>query len=604
MDHATSANVHEIADFPRRMSEGWTSLSSTSRMSHLLRRFMGWTIASVFAAIVMDIYLGNLYPDRSYWLHILILMGITLPLLLLGGTHFTRQAMLQERALHRRDARHWRQARRDPLTLADNRQALKEAIARLNQVRPGVQAALFVLDLHEFQRINDACGHRVGDDVLREAGQRLRSTAFAHSLHDDDSAVHPRMRGMHAPRLVRVGSDELGIWFPLWPAGKSPSDVAHDMLWVLQKPFAVAGLQLYVRGNVGYVMHTAGQVSASDWLTRANAATQQAKRLGVGRHAAFEPEQIDALVKRLGIQQALQACVCDGSGFTLEYQPIVSMELKTLMGCEALLRWKHPEWGDVSPASFIPIAEGSDLIRPLGRWVLRQAIRQMAAWRAQMPVAAMLRLKVSVNLSRAQLHDPELAPLIEQLLEEYEVPASALRLEVTESLPLDDPDSLATLERLRQLGTTLALDDFGTGYSSLAALLNLPVRCVKIDREFISGIDTCPYRQALVSSVVRVAEVMGLEVVAEGIEQEAEARKLQALGCRQIQGWYVSRALPPDVFAQRWLQAPAAQSEPEPETNRAPSSCDPSACTLNRFGSCPTVTPASRTADPVSAPSF
>lgn len=553
---------------------GWNLSRSPARISRLLKWFLAWTIASVLFAIVIDIIFRVFLPSTGYWLDLLILGGVTLPMLVLGGRYFIPMALRQERAMQRRDARNWKWARRDPLTLADNRHALKEIIGRLNRERPGVPAALFVLDLHEFQRINDACGHQVGDEVLREASRRLRSTVFAH--RPPGSATDPRIRGLTLARLVRVGSDELGLWFPVWPADKSADTVAKDMLLTLEEPFKVSGLTLYVRGSVGYVIHPTGEASESDWFTRANAATQQAKRLGVGQQVAFRAELIEEMVRRHDIQQALQACLKDGDGFSLEYQPIVSIELGTLMGCEALIRWRHPEWGELSPSVFIPIAEGSDLIRPLGRWVLTQAIGQMAAWRASRPTVAMLRLKMSVNLSRAQLLDPELVPLVDSLLREHGLPASVLRLEVTESLPLDDAASLATLERLRLMGTTLALDDFGTGYSSLAALLDLPISSVKIDRQFVTGIDQCPYRQALMSGVVRVAQMMGLEVVAEGIERQAEAEKLEALGCHQIQGWYISRSLPPQAFAERWLH-PARKATPAGDTQ---------AGVLDRPGNC------------------
>lgn len=537
----------------RRSSVTSEPLLAGFQVSGLVKRFVAWSLGSVLLAIAVDVLLREMFPWLPVWSDVYILAGVTAPLLALGGIHFVNRAVRQEKALHRRDVRRWVHARRDPLTLADNRQALTEVIGRLNQEHAGVCAALFVLDLHEFQRVNDACGHRVGDAVLRETCRRLRSVLFAH--RPQPCRLTLPQNGLFKPRVVRVGSDELALWFPDWSMERSSQPVALDMLAVLDAPFEVEGLKLNLRGSVGYVVDSTGRLEGSDWLTRANAATQQAKRLGEGHALAFDHDQIAAMVRRHGLQQALQEAVKTGAGFRLEFQPIVSLELRTLMGCEALLRWDHPEWGPVSPAEFIPVAEGSDLIRHIGRWVLNEAVKQMAIWQQRAPLSAMLRMKMSVNLSRAQLHDPGLVPFVEKVLREHQVPVSSLRLEVTESLPLDDATSLAALGKLRALGVPLALDDFGTGYSSLSALLNLPLRSVKIDRQFVTGIDRCIFRQTLVSGVVKVADVMGLEVVAEGIEHEVEADMLRALGCHHMQGWLVSRALVAEDFTAQWLQS-------------------------------------------------
>ena len=532
-----------------------TEAVTAPRVSSLVRRFVTWSLGSVLLAIAVDVALRLTIPMRYQWFDVLILSGITVPLLLVGGVHFLRRAALQERALRRRDARQWAHARRDLLTQADNRQALEEVIAHLNHERPGLNAALFVLDLHEFQHVNDACGHAVGDDVLREFSRRLRGVLFDHRAPRVECDA--QQRWLTEARVVRVGSDEIALWMPGLSDPALVQRVAQDLLATLDEPFEVGGLKLNLRGHLGYVLAQTGQQTGSDWLTRANVATQHAKQKGEGLAVAFVQEHLEAMVRRHDLQHALQEAVKQGTGFYLEYQPIVSLELRTLMGCEALLRWKHPEWGPISPAEFIPVAESSDLIRHIGRWVLAEAMRQMARWQKEAPLSAMLRMKMSVNLSRAQLHDPDLVPFVAQLLHDLRMPASALRLEVTESLPLDDPTSRAALEKLSGLGVPLALDDFGTGYSSLSALLNLPLRGVKIDRQFVKGIDRCLSRQTLVTGVVKLADIMGLEVVAEGVEHEAEAHMLVSLGCHQMQGWLVSRSLVAEAFEAQWLAPPA-----------------------------------------------
>ena len=349
--------------------------SSRERVSRWLQRYWLWALASVLVAIALDVALRSVWPAPGFWLDLAVLGGVTLPVMLAAGAYAIPRAQRQERALWRREMRHWRQARRDPLTGAHNRLALQEFINRLRLDRPRAMAALFVLDLHEFQRINDACGHQVGDEVLREVCRRLRALAFQH--RPAGAAPEPTGSPQRHPQVVRVGSDELGLWFPEWSEGQTARSVAEDMLAVLDEPFEVAGLRLHVQGVVGHVVQAIGESSGSDWLTRVNAALQEAKRQGVGRHVAFEHRHIEAMVKRHEMQQALRDAVRHGEGFSLEYQPIVSIELGTLMGCEALLRWQHPQWGQVPPSAFIPVAEGSDLIRPLGRWVLSRAIEQM-----------------------------------------------------------------------------------------------------------------------------------------------------------------------------------------------------------------------------------
>ena len=551
-------------------------------LSGYLSRFLLLSVGSVMLAIATDLWLRYWAPETSLWLVGLILIGVTLPLLGWGARHFVRQARLQENALRRQDARQRRLARRDRLTQADNRLAFEEHVALLNQDPSGKPSALFVLDVYDFQRINDACGHDVGDEVLRETCQRLRALLATHAK--SSKVRSGGGRSLQPARVIRVGSDELALWLPEWTVATDAQQVAQDILNTLDKPFRFKGLNLHIRGNVGYAIDGTRQLDSSQWLSRANLATQHAKRLGPGHTAAFSSEQAQAMVRRHTLLEALQESLESGEGLSLEYQPLVSLELRTLMGCEALLRWKHPVLGSIAPSEFIPVAEGSDLIHPLGRWVLREAVEQLAVWQSTVPVAAMLRMKVSVNLSRIQLLDSKLVTCLAELLQQHRVPASALRLEVTESEPLDDPECLQTLNQLRQLGVSLALDDFGTGYSSLSAMLNLPIRSVKIDRHFVAGIDTCPYRQALVAGVLRVAEAMGLDVVAEGVEREEEASVLTTMGCHHMQGWLVSRSLPAVEFARQWLQVAGPMPAVMPDSTHG---CQASACELAQFEQCP-----------------
>lgn len=609
-------------------------------LSQLLRRFVVWAVGSVVLGLALDVAVRHYLPRPDFRLDLLIIAAVTLPLLFAGGQLFVQRALKQERALHWQQARNWLRARRDPLAWADNRLAFGETVQQLKRTQPGVHAGLFLLDLHDFQRINDACGHTVGDAVLRQTARRLRQVLR------DYAAEHPlartAARRWTRPRLVRVGSDEFACWLPLWQASDKAERWATRMLGCLQEPMTIGTMRLHVNGNVGHLVggiDEPGLQLGQEWLTRVNAAVQQAKRLGAGQATAFSCEQLNAMVRRHEVHLALEAALKDGTGLRLDYQPIVSVKDRHLLGCEALMRWQHPQWGTVSPAEFIPVAEGSDLIRPLGRWVLSEGIRQLARWRADLALPGAARLRLSLNLSRAQLLDAELVGFVEAELQRHKVPPRCLCLEVTESLPLDDVACVQALQALRRLGLAVALDDFGTGYSSLSALLNLPLDSVKIDRHFISGIDTCTHRQSLVAAVVRVAQGMQLNVVAEGIEQAAEAQTLTALGCHHMQGWLISAGIDAQAFARRWLQTPlpdapnaptlptartqapaalsrrigsstarlatgcgTAQARPHATPEAAagdaerPSmtTCDLDTCPHERFGACPAVLPATQ----------
>ena len=563
--------------------------SRSTRLSQLLRRFTMWAVGSVALALALDVLVRHLWPGPDVRLDLALIAAITVPLLLLGGQLFVRQALQQERALHWQQARHWLRARHDALVWADNRLAFGEAVQQLNRQLPGLRAGLFLLDLHDFQRINDACGHSVGDQVLRETGRRLRAVLQAHV-----AGGHPgrgTRRRWSRPRLVRVGSDEFACWLPLWTDADDARRLAQAMLDCLDAPFAIGSMRLHLNGNVGYVIGTIDQPGlhrGQEWLTRANAAVQRAKALGAGQLVAFADEQLSAMVRRHEVHQALERALHSGQGLRLLYQPIVSVHGGGLVGCEALMRWQHPEWGPVSPVEFIPVAEGSDLIRPLGRWVLAQGIRQLAQWRSDPALPGAPHMRLSINLSRAQLLDTELVAFVQDQLAQHRVPPHALCLEVTESLPLDDLACVQVLQALHGVGVALALDDFGTGYSSLSALLNLPLNSVKIDRQFISGIDNCAHRQSLVAAVLRVAQGMQLNVVAEGIEQTAEADTLQRLGCHHMQGWLISQAVDAEVVATKWLRqaTPAARA---PDDTPAEAMCHETDCGHARFGRCPAV---------------
>jgi PAS domain S-box-containing protein len=314
--------------------------------------------------------------------------------------------------------------------------------------------------------------------------------------------------------------------------------IADRLVRIMAQPYRLRGLELMAPVSVGVVL-TQADSSPEQMLRDADTAMYEAKARGRGGWVLFEPEMHARVASALALESDLRQALKAGQ-LRAAFQPIIEIASGAVVGLEALARWHHPLRGEVSPGQFIPVAEDSGLIAELGEAVLRCACLAFAGWRrAGLAVPA----RLSVNLSRAQLTDRALATRIGALLEEAGLPCQALQLEVTESLAMDEPSVRAVLGELRAMGVQLALDDFGTGHSSLASLQTFPVQQVKIDRAFVQEIETSPYHRALVQAALQVAQALGLEVVAEGVETAAQARLLAELGCARAQGWLYARAL-------------------------------------------------------------
>lgn len=519
--------------------------SLRQHLSQPMERFVWRVLWFVVGAVALDVLAQHQFAQSSPWAELAVHAAILVPVLAWGGFYFTQQTLRYERALLRRDARLWFQSERDPLTRAFSRTSLATRIDEHARVAADGKATLLVLDLHDFQRINDACGHKVGDGVLREVCDRLRKVL----------AQWPVPVGQRA-LVARVGADEFAFWVPQLADDAQAQQLGEKALAAIEAPVLVGGQTLQMRACVGYVIDAVKRRRGIDWLTQCNTALQLAKRRGTGAVVPFALSQRDDMVRRHQVQEALRADLTQGVGLQLYFQPVLSVDDGRLWGCEALLRWHHPTLGDVSPVEFIPVAEGCDLIHPLGRWVLEKAIAQLAQWRRTGGAGLTPGFKMSVNISRSQLRDPTLPATIEAALLAHGIEPDALELEITETLPLDEEETLEALQRLRQLGLMLALDDFGTGYSSLSVLLKLPFQTVKIDKQFVHGIDAVAHRRALLEGVIRTAELMGMAITAEGIERSEDARVLAELGCHRIQGWLVGRPTGPHAFALDWLREP------------------------------------------------
>jgi diguanylate cyclase (GGDEF)-like protein/PAS domain S-box-containing protein len=430
-------------------------------------------------------------------------------------------AGLQDRRENERRIRH--QALHDPLTGLPNRALLRDRLehALSRAARTGGQVGAIYLDLDQFKVINDSLGHETGDALLQLVAPRLAS-----ELRSADT-------------LARLGGDEFVVLCDDVEDPAGPLRLAQRLVAMFEEPFELDGDELFVGASAGVAVAGPGATPRS-LLRDADAAMYQAKALGRGRCELFDDELRRQVLSRLRIETSLRNALPSGE-LRLVFQPIVDLYTGETLETEALLRWHSAEHGFVSPADFIPVAEDTGLIVPIGAWVLAEACRTAAAWRAAGSTAG-----VSVNLSPRQLAQPDLVAHVEQVLADTGLEPRALTLEITESTLLGGGDRpLQALSDLKDLGIRLALDDFGTGYSSLAYLTRLPLDELKLDRAFIARLEPGSQETEVTAAIMEMASAMHLQVVAEGVETPEHLEMLQALGCPLGQGFYFSRPLPP-----------------------------------------------------------
>lgn len=420
-------------------------------------------------------------------------------------------------------------ASHDPLTDLPNRalfqDRLEQALAMAQ--REGQGMALLVLDITHFQEVNEIHGHAVGDELLRQMSRRLSD-----ALRQSDT-------------LARLGADEFAIIAPRTNQGEAVEALVERLLDVTAAPFIIKGRALQVSVFIGAALSDVlGTTTPATLLREADAALRQAKAEGQGKLHFYDPALNKRLVERRALERDLRETVERG-GFTLVFQPQVATADRRLLGAEALLRWRHPQHGMVPPDLFIPLAEESGLIVPIGEWVLREACRTAAGWPD---------LSIAVNVSATQLRDAQFVVLVESVLEETGLPAHRLELEITEGvMPEHSSETIGTLNRLRRLGVKLAMDDFGTGYSSLANLRRLPIDKMKLDRSFVRHSLEDPSAAALVRAVMSIGQALGIQTNAEGVEEEAQFEFLRSLGCHEVQGFFISRPLPAREFEAAFL---------------------------------------------------
>ena len=443
-----------------------------------------------------------------------------------GGIIVTTRTVSDRRTPHRLA----HQVMHDGLTGLPNRALLVDRIdqglARAADARPGAApVAVLLVDLDRFTVINDGLGHQAGDQLLVRVAVRLEQALAA------DGVV-----------LGRFGGDQFVVVVDRPVEAPDAEALAARVLGALRDPFTVDRGEATLTASIGIAL--AGPADDSDALLRnAAAAMYRAKDRGRDRAVVFDDELRLRVLDRLHFENDLRKALDHGE-LTLSYQPTVSLESGRVIGVEALLRWTHPERGSVGPAEFVPVAEESGLIVPMGAWVLNEAIGQAADWLRQVPGHPHFLL--SVNVSPRQLASPDLVPLLKGLLDRHRWPAEFLALELTENVLMDDVDtSLDVLQTLKGLGVRLAVDDFGTGYSSLSYLERFPIDIVKIDQSFVSGLGSTGGGLAITAAVVLMARSLGLVTVAEGIETKGQSAVLQSLGCDWGQGYHYARPLPP-----------------------------------------------------------
>ena len=441
------------------------------------------------------------------------------------------------------------QSLHDPLTALPNRvlflDRLGHGLERCRRTRSEV--AVLFLDLDRFKLINDSLGHDAGDELLVATAQRLTS------------AVRP------GDTVARFGGDEFTVLcedLPTAAARERATEIAERLFAAIAKPYVLNGSEIFLSASIGIAIAVDTETRPEDLLRDADAAMYHAKEQGKGRWELFDEEMRERALSRHATENALHRAIERGE-LRLFFQPVISLADHRCVGAEALVRWQHPDRGLVLPGEFISLAEETGLILDLGRWVFEEAAHQAARWQVEAPDDFV----VSVNISARQLVQPDIVEVLSEILQRTGVRPRHICLEITESVLMDDAAAtLSVIERVRDLGVRFSIDDFGTGYSSLGYLKRFPVDAVKIDRSFVSGVDTDAGDAAIVSAVVGLAHALNLQVVAEGVETPAQLAELSVLGCDHAQGYFFAPPQPVGdlgrIFARNRWRTPDSAARP------------------------------------------
>ena len=420
------------------------------------------------------------------------------------------------------------QALHDPLTKLANRvlfrNRVEHALKRIDRSRAPV--AVLFLDLDNFKTINDTLGHAAGDELLISVAERIQA-----SLRTKDTAA-------------RLGGDEFAILVEDTAHTDGAISVAERIKDVLRASFLIGGKEIFISTSIGVAVSATGHENPEELLRNADVAMYMAKNHGKDRYVVFENEMHEALMERVELETDLRRAV-ENEEFTLHYQPIINLQSKQIIGMEALARWNHPRRGMIPPMQFIPIAEETNLIIPLGRWILDEACRQSRMWQIQYDCASWL--SITVNISSRQFQQPTLVEMVAVALTKSGLPPQSLILEITESTMLQNTEAtIKKLQELKDLGVRLAIDDFGTGYSSLSYLQRFPIDVLKIDKSFVDKINQGREGAAVARAIITMGETLHLKTIAEGIETFEQTIALQNLGCELGQGYHFAKPLDKD----------------------------------------------------------
>jgi diguanylate cyclase (GGDEF)-like protein len=445
----------------------------------------------------------------------------------------TEQKKSEERLLH--DAVH------DNLTGLPNRELFMnrlEAVISIAKTEEKVRPTVFVIDIDRFKQVNEGLGISAGDTILLTIARRL----------------HRLLKPMDS--LSRFAGDQFALMLLSEQDPARIAAVAESIKQAIRTPINFAKREIVLTASIGLITWTSAQASAEDMVKDAELAMHQAKRFGGDRIEPFRPAFRSVGTDRLQLESDLHRAV-ERREFTLAYQPIVRLEDRSVAGFEALLRWEHPRRGSIPPSDFIPVAESCGLIVQLGLFAMQRAADDLAGWQKQIGDAP---LSVSVNLSSRQLIRRDLVSDVRSVIARANLKARCFRLELTESLIMDNPEQSAhVLSKLKKLGIGLSLDDFGTGYSSLAYLTRFPFDTIKIDRSFID--DASPKRAVLLRSMISMGHELGMSVVAEGVADESDALELRQMGCEYVQSYMFGAPIPADaVLKMLKEQYPLAQA--------------------------------------------
>jgi len=446
----------------------------------------------------------------------------------------TERKVLEERLAH--------QAFHDPLTNLPNRalfmDRVEHALARAG--RSGCTVAVLMLDLDDFKGVNDTLGHAAGDELLREVGMRLGSGIRV------------------ADTVGRLGGDEFAVLLEdLQDVNEAP-EAARRLLEDLRAPVVIKGAEVVMSASIGITVVETGLELPADLLRDADTAMYQAKHSGKARVERFEVGMHERLVRRVQLKSDMRRAL-EGNEFQLVYQPTVTLDTGEIHGVEALIRWDHPRLGRISPLEFIPAAEETGLIIPIGAWVLHEACRQAVQWQRRYPGSP--GPTMNVNVSGRQLEHEGLLDEVRSALDETGLNPGKLVLEITESVLMHELEAtVQRLSELRRLGVRVAIDDFGTGYSSLSYLNRLPIDLIKIDKSFVDRLHL-PQELALVETIIKFGKILGVETVAEGIEKPHQAAQLQQIDCEYGQGYLFARPL--DSFTVSALLLDGSLWQPE-----------------------------------------